>query len=308
MNQTFTFYLLSNTGAPVRQVSVSRKLIWSALLLTALVLSLAIAGVVDYLQIRKAHRQNLSLTAQNTTQTSTIKEQRQQLQKFAREIDTLKSRLVVLDSFEKKIRIIANIEKAGDANGLFGMGGAIPDDLDPKLPLTEKHNALIREMHNQAGQLNSASSDQAADFESLLGYLETQIDLLASTPSIRPVSGWVTSRFAHRISPFTGRREFHNALDIANREGTPILAPANGKVSFAGRRWLLGNVVEIDHGHGFATLYAHCKTLKKKKGERVTRGETIALMGNTGRSTGPHLHYQIKLNGMPVNPEKYIIN
>jgi murein DD-endopeptidase MepM/ murein hydrolase activator NlpD len=308
MNKTFTFYLLSNTGTPVRQLTVSRKIFWSALLLITLALSLAVSGFYDYIQIRKAFSNAQALAAQNTTQNKTIADQRSQLQNFAREIDTLKSRLVALNTFEQKIRIIANIENTGENAGLFGMGGAVPDDLDPKIPLTEKHNSLIREMHHQANQLNSASVDQAEGFESLLKYLETQVDLLASTPSIRPASGWVTSRFAHRISPFTGRREFHNALDIANRIRTPIIAPADGKVSFAGQRWLLGNVIEINHGHGFVTRYAHLEAFKKKKGDRVKRGETIALMGNTGRSTGPHVHYQIRLNGIPVNPEKYIIN
>ena len=308
MNKTFTFYLMSNTGTPVRQLTVSRKLFWSALLMVTIALSLAATGLYDYLQLRRAFSNSLALTSQNSAQSRTITDQRSQLQRFAKEIDTLKSRLVTLNTFEKKIRIIANIENPEENSGLFGMGGSAPDDLDPKIPLTEKHNSLIREMHHQADQLNSASVNQAAGFESLLKYLETQVDLLASTPSIRPVGGWITSRFAHRISPFTGRREFHKALDIANRLKTPIIAPADGKVSFAGQRRLMGNVIEINHGHGFLTRYAHLDTFKKEKGTRVKRGETIALMGNTGRSTGPHLHYQVYLNGLPVNPEKYIIN
>jgi murein DD-endopeptidase MepM/ murein hydrolase activator NlpD len=308
MNKTFTFYLMSNTGAPVRQLTVSRKFFWFALFMVTLALALASTGLYDYLQVRKAFSSNIALTAQNSSQNRTIADQRSQLQRFAKEIDTLKSRLVTLNTFEKKIRIIANIENPEENSGLFGLGGSVPDDLDPKIPLTEKHNSLIREMHHQADQLNSASVTQSAGFESLLKYLETQVDLLASTPSIRPVGGWVTSRFSHRISPFTGRREFHNALDIANRIKTPIIAPADGRVSFVGRRWLMGNVIEINHGHGFLTRYAHLNSFKQKKGARVKRGETIALMGNTGRSTGPHLHYQIYLNGLPVNPEKYIIN
>jgi len=308
MNKTFTFYLMSNTGTPVRQLTVSRKLFWSALLMVTIALSLAATGLYDYLQLRRAFSNSLALTSQNSAQSRTITDQRSQLQRFAKEIDTFKSRLVTLNTFEKKIRIIANIENSEENSGLFGMGGSAPDDLNPKILLTEKHNSLIREMHHQADQLNSASVNQAAGFESLLKYLETQVDLLASTPSIRPVGGWITSRFAHRISPFTGRREFHKALDIANRLKTPIIAPADGKVSFAGQRRLMGNVIEINHGHGFLTRYAHLDTFKKEKGTRVKRGETIALMGNTGRSTGPHLHYQVYLNGLPVNPEKYIIN
>ncbi len=308
MRKSFTFYVLSNTNSPVRQFTISRIFCRSVYLLAILALGLTGAGLYDYLQVRETARNTTELEILSTVQVQTIADQRSQLQNFAREIDTLKSRLVALNTFEKKIRIIANIENGGENPGLFGMGGAVPADLDPKMPLTERHNALIREMHSQADQLDNASATQEAGFETLLEYLETQVNLLASTPSIRPARGWVTSRFAHRVSPFTGRREFHNALDIANRTGTPIFAPANGKVTFAGRKWLLGNVIELNHGHGFVTRYAHCKDFKKKKGDRVMRGDTIARIGNTGRSTGPHLHYQILLNGVPVNPEKYIIN
>ncbi|MCP3954744.1 MAG: hypothetical protein GY697_21360, partial [Desulfobacterales bacterium] len=136
MNKTFTFYLLSNTEAPVRQLTISRKFFWSALFLVALALALAVTGLHDYFQIRNAFNNTLALTAQNNSQDRTIVDQRSQLQKFAKEIDSLKSRLVTLNTFEKKIRIIANIENAEVNSGLFGMGGAIPDDLDPKIPLT----------------------------------------------------------------------------------------------------------------------------------------------------------------------------
>jgi murein DD-endopeptidase MepM/ murein hydrolase activator NlpD len=120
--------------------------------------------------------------------------------------------------------------------------------------------------------------------------------------------GWVTSNFGYRTSPFTGRREFHRGLDIATRSGTPILAPADGVVIFAGPKRLSGNMIIIDHGHGMTTNYGHIKQAHKKKGERVKRGDVIAEVGNTGRSTGPHLHYEVLLNGVSVNPEKYILN
>jgi murein DD-endopeptidase MepM/ murein hydrolase activator NlpD len=135
---------------------------------------------------------------------------------------------------------------------------------------------------------------------------------LASTPAIRPLSGdaksWVTSRFGYRKSPFTGRREFHKGLDIASRKGTPILATADGVVTFAGKKGLLGMTIVIDHGHGMKTRYGHNHELLKKRGDKVKRWEPIALMGSSGRSTGPHTHYEVHLNGIPVNPEKYILN
>jgi murein DD-endopeptidase MepM/ murein hydrolase activator NlpD len=167
-------------------------------------------------------------------------------------------------------------------------------------------------MHEQIEQLRMASANQQVELETLLKSLEDQQNLLASTPAIRPVSrnvnAWVTSRFGYRTSPFTGRRELHKGYDIASRQGTPLLATADGVVTYSGKKGLYGNFIVIDHGHGMITRYGHCHKLLKKLGEKVKRWDTIALMGTTGRSTGPHVHYEVHMNGMPVNPLKYILN
>jgi murein DD-endopeptidase MepM/ murein hydrolase activator NlpD len=144
--------------------------------------------------------------------------------------------------------------------------------------------------------------------EKLLGALTQQRNRLACTPSIRPAKGWISSQFGYRTSPFTGRREFHSGIDIANNHGTSIIATADGVVSFVGKKHLLGNLVVIDHGHGLVTRFAHLDDALVKRGEKVKRGAVIAKMGNTGRSTGPHLHYEVRLNGLPVNPVQYILN
>ena len=166
----------------------------------------------------------------------------------------------------------------------------------------------MREMHRQVDELNTVSQRQENRFGRLLDKLEGQRNLLASTPAIRPTVGWMTSRFGHRISPFTGRKEFHKGIDIAHRHGTAILATADGIVSFAGKKGAMGNVLVIDHGHGMITRYAHLSKPLKERGEKVKRGDIIAQMGSSGRSTGPHLHYEVHLNGVPVNPSQYILN
>jgi murein DD-endopeptidase MepM/ murein hydrolase activator NlpD len=97
-------------------------------------------------------------------------------------------------------------------------------------------------------------------------------------------------------------------LDIATRQGTPVDAPADGRVTFAGPKGLMGNMLTIQHGHGFVTRYGHLSKIFKKVGDKVKRGEVIAQVGNTGRSTGPHLHYEVLLSGVPVNPARYILN
>jgi murein DD-endopeptidase MepM/ murein hydrolase activator NlpD len=170
----------------------------------------------------------------------------------------------------------------------------------------------MRNMHEQIEEIGRASAGQQEELASLLKSLEDQQNLLASTPAIRPLSGnakfWITSRFGYRKSPFTGRRELHKGLDIASRKGTHIVATADGVVTFAGKKGLLGMTIVIDHGHGMKTRYGHNHKLLKKRGDKVKRWEPIALMGSTGRSTGPHTHYEVHLNGIPVNPAKYILN
>ena len=265
--------------------------------------------VYDYYSLRDTSSTLQTRERYIVSQSEEIQHQHRQIQEFANEINSLKSKLLALNSFEKKIRIIANIEKSDESEGIFGVGGSIPEDLNAKIPLKEKHYSLMRNMHEQIEEISRASAGQQEEFESLLKSLEDQQNLLASTPAIRPLSrdvkSWVTSRFGYRKSPFTGRRELHKGLDIASRKGTPILATADGVVTFAGKKGLLGNTIVIDHGHGMKTRYGHNHKLLKKRGDKVKRWDPIALMGSTGRSTGPHTHYEVHLNGIPVNPEKY---
>ena len=136
--------------------------------------------------------------------------------------------------------------------------------------------------------------------------LEGKRHQLESTPSIWPTDGWVTSRYGNRISPFTGKPQFHGGLDIASDFGTPIIAPARGRVTFVGKKGPMGRAVIIDHGYGLKTTYAHTAKTYVARGEVVERGTPIAAVGSTGRSTGPHLHYAVEVNGRSVDPANYI--
>ncbi|MBT8368441.1 MAG: peptidoglycan DD-metalloendopeptidase family protein [Deltaproteobacteria bacterium] len=312
MRKKISFVILGSSGAPAKQVCTSKTAIH---LFGVFVIALfAAVGYIVYdyynLRVTTTHLQNREVYL--SSQLDEIQAQRRQIQEFANEINSLKAKLMALNSFEQKIRIIANIEKTDQSANIFGVGGSIPEDLDAQISLKEKHNSLMRDMHEQIDQLSQASSNQQEALESLLKSLEDQQNLLASTPAIRPVArnvkSWITSRFGYRKSPFTQRRELHKGYDIASRQGTPILCTADGVVTFAGKKGLLGKTVVIDHGHGMVTRYGHCSKLLKKRGDKVKRWETIALMGNTGRSTGPHVHYEVHLNGIPVNPVKYILN
>lgn len=307
MNDKISFYLLSYSGKTVKQFALTRRRL-GVIVTCSIILLMVTAGIFfDYFNLKITfNKKEIEKTIGN--QSNEILSQRKQIQKFADEINVLKSNLVKLNKFEKKIRIIANINNPSEKDNLFGVGGSIPEDLDPKLPLTEKHNSLMREMHEQTRELSLASVSQEKVFESLINDLKRKRNLLSSTPSIWPAKGWLSSGFGNRISPFTGLREFHKGLDISSREGTKVIATADGVVTFAGRNGLYGNMIKIDHGHGMMTRYGHLEKMLKKRGDAVKRGDVIGLMGNTGRSTGPHVHYEVFLNGLPVNPKKYILN
>lgn len=132
--------------------------------------------------------------------------------------------------------------------------------------------------------------------------------LVSATPSGWPIKGWITSEFGERISPYTGEvGTLHTGLDIANKTGTPIIAAADGITVHAG--WTAGGygkLVEISHGYGYATFYGHCSRLKASPGQKVRKGDIIAYVGSTGNATGPHLHYEVRLYGVPVNPKPFM--
>jgi murein DD-endopeptidase MepM/ murein hydrolase activator NlpD len=316
MRKKISFVVLTNSGSPAKQFCASRSTLrWAAVLAAAF---LGVSGFVahDYIQLKRGslhlQKREAELSSILADQRDEVDLQRKQIGDFADEINSLKEKLLGLNQFEKKIRVMADVEKRPDAGNLFGVGGSIPKAMDPKAAFSEQRNGLVREMRSQVGQLNLAAVTQEKGFASLVTHLEKQQRLLASTPTIRPIDPgvecWVSSKFDWRISPFTNQREFHKGFDIAVREGTPIYVTAAGVVTFAGNKGLLGNAIIVDHGHGITTTYGHCSRILKHPGEKVSRWETIALVGNTGNSTGPHIHYEVAVYGVPVNPEKYFLN
>jgi murein DD-endopeptidase MepM/ murein hydrolase activator NlpD len=308
MRKKLTLLFIDEHGSPLRTLAFSRKWIYLGILLS---LSLAGGAGLGYHKYQGLQRtvDELRVYQDSTAyQRDRIVLQNRQIQDFAHKINALNSKLTELYDFEKKVRIIANLDPPESQEVLYGVGGSPPEDLNAQLPLSEDHKELMRDMHHRMDVTGMVAGLQHESFETLLKKLKAKRSLLAATPSIRPVDGWKTSSFGYRRSPFTGRRELHKGLDIAAPKGSPIIAPADGVVTHSARKGLMGNMISIKHGYGLLTRYGHLSKMLKKKGEKVERGEIIALVGSTGRSTGPHLHYEIRLNGVPVNPEKYILN
>lgn len=154
-------------------------------------------------------------------------------------------------------------------------------------------------------------SEQLENREQQLSVLENMImnhNLEAEVlPAGRPIiKGWISSKYGIRSDPFTGKPEFHKGMDLAGKEGSDIVAVAAGVVTWAGKRYGYGNLVEINHGKGYVTRYGHSKEVKVKVGDTVKKGQLIATIGNTGRSTGPHVHFEVWRNGRTVDPMKYV--
>ncbi len=137
-------------------------------------------------------------------------------------------------------------------------------------------------------------------------YLHKQKDLYQATPRGFPVSGDISSPFGMREHPQTGVKNFHTGIDLSISSGNPVRATADGIVSFSGRNGGSGNLVVLEHGHGYSTLYAHNRSLAVKVGQKVKRGDIISYVGSTGNSTGPHVHYEIWKKGKPINPINYL--
>jgi len=142
----------------------------------------------------------------------------------------------------------------------------------------------------------------------LYGILSERQSLLNATPNIKPVRGWYTSRFGYRIDPFTGKPVMHNGLDIAAAPGTPVKAPADGVISYVGYEHGYGKLVAIDHGYGVKTRFAHNSQIFVEVGQKVNRRDVVAAVGTTGRSSGPHSHFEVRVHGVPVDPVNYILD
>ena len=234
--------------------------------------------------------------------------QKTQLITLTQKIIQINQNMAKLQEFDHKLRIMTNLERSGEHDQFLGLGGSNNNVLKSDYQLEKVHKGLIHEMHKSLKNLETEIAVTSISQTELSNFLKDQKSILACTPSIKPAEGWFSSGFGYRISPFTNRREFHKGLDIASRIGTPVIAPADGLVVFVGREGNYGKMITINHGYNVTTRYGHLHKYRVKKGQYVKRGKTIGNVGASGRTTGPHLHYEVLVNGVPVNPLRYVLN
>ena len=222
-------------------------------------------------------------------------------------LSTLQDTLRTLEERDNKIRVLANLDPiATDVRGA-GIGGPVTTPAGARSDesvLTRR----TREIRVDLNALVRRANLLAHSFRVTTDSLEAHAGRLAALPSIMPTQGWLSSNFSSvRLHPILNVARPHEGIDVTAPRGTPIEAPGAGFVTGAGWETGYGNVVTIDHGHGIVTKFAHASKLLVRKGQRVTRGERIALVGSTGLAVAPHLHYEVHVNGRPVNPLRYIL-
>ncbi len=302
----FTLIIVPDATSHFRQVKVPYLLTRGALALALVVVIVGAATsyfMVTRYQTMKQTIQELPVARKVTREQKNLIEQ---YEKDTTELRQMVSRLKLVNA---KLMLMAGVENPIGNEINLGMGGEDSSDIIGMVEsFDQKSEESMTEKIANLEKLKNAAIDQEEQSQRLMEFFQDQHTLLASTPSVWPVRGWLTSGFGKRKSPFTGRQSMHAGIDISTKTGTPIAAPADGVVSYSDRKGAYGLVLVIDHGYGYQTFYGHCSKLDKKVGEKVKRGEVVAYVGNTGSSTGSHLHYEVRVGGVATNPMKYIID
>lgn len=294
-----------DTGAP-KKIRLPKKLVKTALAVSVVILASVVGSsiyfVKKYVQLTSEQVEFAELKRESKIHRIQVDKLGQQVKEFSTEMSRL-------ERFSNKLRVITDLgDSPTPAEKDWGVGG--PYGLSAQsfaTSLEREAISMVERLTGNLGELDQQAKAQAVSLQQLDEFFKNQKSFLSSTPSIWPTRGWVTSGFGLRKSPFTGRKEKHKGWDIGARQGSTIRATADGVVRLSGRESGYGKMLEIDHGYGITTRYGHNSKNLVKVGDRVKRGDKIALVGSTGRSTGPHLHYEVRLSGVAVNPRNYIL-
>lgn len=289
----YTFVIFSNKRDAVKKICASAKFLKSVSACAALLVAFMAFVLFDYVKTKKE-----GMEFNNVKRLAEI--QKDQINSLAGKVMDFERKLEYFRQMEQKIRSTGDIvKKTGAKNQFLGVGGIQQGE--------QPVNPSIDNLHRNMDRLISDAEAQQRNFEEVLEFLKKRQSVLASLPSLWPVRGWVTSNFGYRQSPYRGQSsEFHKGIDIATRAGNPVVAPADGIVAENVNRPDMGNYIIINHKNGVSTSYAHLLRSAVHHGQNVKKGDVIGYVGNSGRSTGSHLHYSVMLNGVPVNPRKYL--
>lgn len=329
-----TFLIVTDPTKATKKVVISSRLIKIFMVAITLLSVALIALGLDYLSMLFEAFENKKLNIENI-------QLKKQFQLVETKLLALESSLERVKTFSTKLKLITNVDDEQRNLKL-----TIGNEPKPGQSISENKQPLekrppLSEIATEEEQLdekitpdeNNLNGDLAVETPRNYATLAIRIDhavkvthlreqnvldlweilserhsLLNATPSIRPTKGWLTSKFGYRISPTSGRPTMHFGLDLAAAPGSPVYAPAEGVVTYASYDETYGKLVTIDHGYGVMTRFGHNSQVYVQVGQKVSRWDVISAVGSTGRSTGPHLHYEVRINNIPVDPTNYILD
>jgi murein DD-endopeptidase MepM/ murein hydrolase activator NlpD len=230
-------------------------------------------------------------------------EQKEKIANYEISIQQLKTAIASYENYAKKLNIMMGFKSADVIKGEPGIGSGGPGPGESEEPAPDPQSISLGAIQNLTRKAESVEKNLG----SLVSIVESQAAKLSTTPSIWPAQGWVSSPMGYRIDSFTGKMAFHRGLDIATNPGNPVVATADGTVLEANFDKFFGNTVVLSHGNGLVTQYGHMIRSIVKPGQKVKRGDQIGFVGKTGKASGPHLHYEVRINGKAVNPYNYIL-
>lgn len=284
-----TIIFLPHARARFRQFRVSSRLLWSLGICFGLSVLIGVTFSALWVRSIRKNSEVTAILAENS-------DLRSRAALTNTRLESIEKLLAEFEDRTRRLSIVAGLSAERDP-GTGGVGGlsAVPvnpaDSIDSGLGEAGRRGALL------SSRLRLVEKK-----------LSLQADQLALTPTIVPTAGVLTAGFGSRPDPFTSHPEFHTGIDISTPAGNRVVAPASGTIVRVGWDKGYGRFVEIAHGYGVTTLFGHLQTARVAEGQRVKRGDLVALVGSTGRSTGPHLHYEVHASGKPVNPLDYVLN
>lgn len=290
-NEFYTLIVVPHAKAKFRKVQVSVRLTKWAMGAAGALSLILVAVLAHYTWIRVEIGELRRLRSENVALAT-------KAQAYEQNAAKLQAKLLNLQNMVMKLGVMAGLEKSLPDPAIGGVGGLTR--LETTAPSADARLSM--------GAMEKTAEELTARSSRLEAFYQDQKVVLAATPSVWPVRGYLSSTFGNRVDPFTGQPDFHPGIDIATPMGTKVQAPADGVVISTGPKGSYGNAIVIDHGYGVVTRYGHLSGFNVRPGQRVRRGDVIGFVGQTGRATAPHLHYEVWVHDQNLNPIQYILD
>ena len=290
----FSCIIIPHSKGKHKTFSISKKAFKFMSFFIPLVFIILVTFLVDYFAMNGTRQKYKSLKEENSQQKETLVQ-------YQTSINDLEATIEEFEQYRKKLNIMAGLKSGEVLEGEPGVGGpGNGQDISPPTPIQDLARLDI---------ISKKASGIGDNLNTLANFFEDQTITLGQTPSIMPTQGYISSPYTYRNDPFTGKWTFHPGMDIATQHGNPIIATADGLVISTKTDKVSGKTVKISHPKtGYITVYCHLSKFLIKPGQRVKRGETIGLIGSTGRARGPHVHYEVRLNNKRLNPWNFILD